>query len=165
MPGASSVPDYFDELLERIRDIRASERRMYLRVRDIFMLAADYQPSDKETSRFFSVIQNKLHFAATGQTAAEIIHSRADASLPNMGLTVWKREIVRKNDVTIAKNYLHEDEIDDQQRVDKRGGFWGRPRHAPKDAGDEEATNDQNPLRLRLQTRHPEEVLQHKPVD
>nr|WP_234037761.1 RhuM family protein [Roseibacillus ishigakijimensis] len=108
--GTSAVPDYFDELLARIQDIRASERRMYLRVREIFALAADYEPSRKESVRFFQIIQNKLHFAATGHTAAELIAERADASQPNMGLTVWKGEIVRKTDVTVAKNYLHEDE-------------------------------------------------------
>lgn len=85
--GSSAVPDYFDEMLERIRDIRASERRVYLRVREIFALAADYQPSLKETTQFFQTIQNKLHFACTGHTAAELIHQRADASLPHMGLT------------------------------------------------------------------------------
>ncbi len=117
VPGASGVPDYFDELLERIRDIRASERRMYLRVKDIFTLSADYEPSSADTTQFFQVIQNKLHFAATGQTAAELIHNRADASQPNMGLTVWKGEIVRKTDVTVAKNYLNEGEIDELNRI------------------------------------------------
>lgn len=117
VPGASPVPDYFDELLERIRDIRASERRMYLRVREIFSLAADYDPYAKETTQFFRIIQNKLHYAATGQTAAELIASRADASKPNMGLTVWKGEIVRKGDVTTAKNYLDEAEIDGLNRI------------------------------------------------
>lgn len=115
--SGSGVPDYFDELLERIRDIRASERRMYLRVREIFSLAADYEPSAKETTRFFQIIQNKLHFAATGMTAAELIEARADASRPNMGLTTWKGEVVRKADVTIAKNYLTELEIDELNRV------------------------------------------------
>ncbi len=85
--ACSSVPDYFDEMLERIRDIRASERRMYLRVREIFALAADYEPSQAETAKFFSIIQNKLHYAATGMTAAELIKSRVDQLLPNMGLT------------------------------------------------------------------------------
>ena len=115
--GTSAVPDYFDELLERIRDIRTSERRMYLRVKEIFTLSADYEPSQQETAQFFRIIQNKLHFAATGQTAAELIASRADASLPNMGLTVWKGAIVRKSDVTIAKNYLSETEIDELNRI------------------------------------------------
>lgn len=117
VPGASPVPDYFDELLERIRDIRASERRMYLRVKEIFTLSADYEPSASDTTQFFRIIQNKLHFAATGQTAAELIHARADASQPNMGLTVWKGEIVRKTDVTVAKNYLNESEIDELNRI------------------------------------------------
>ncbi len=90
--GSSAVPDYFDEMLERIRDIRASERRVYLRVREIFALAADYQPSLKETTQFFQTIQNKLHFACTGHTAAELIHQRADASQPHMGLTSYRGE-------------------------------------------------------------------------
>jgi len=115
--GASAVPDYFDEILARIQDIRASERRMYLRVREIFSLAADYEPSQKESVKFFQIIQNKLHFAATGHTAAELIAERADASQPNMGLTVWKGEIVRKTDVTVAKNYLLEEEIDELNRI------------------------------------------------
>ncbi len=117
VPGATPVPDYFDELLERIRDIRASERRMYLRVKEIFTLSADYAPSSGDTTQFFRIIQNKLHFAATGQTAAELIHKRTDASKPNMGLTVWKGEIVRKTDVTVAKNYLNEPEIDELNRI------------------------------------------------
>lgn len=111
--AGSGVPDYFDEMLERIRDIRASERRMYLRVKEIFAMAGDYDPSWPETTRFFRVIQNKLHYAATGMTAAELIQRRADHSLPNMGLTNWKADEVRKTDVTIAKNYLTESEIDE----------------------------------------------------
>ncbi|MEN8822678.1 MAG: virulence RhuM family protein [Abyssibacter sp.] len=117
VPSASPVPDYFDELLDRIRDIRASERRMYLRVREIFTMSADYSPTDRETTQFFRIIQNKLHFAATGQTAAELIHARANAAEPSMGLTVWKGEIVRKSDVTIAKNYLQAAEIDELNRI------------------------------------------------
>lgn len=113
----SAVPDYFDEMLERIRDIRASERRMYLRVKEIFAMAGDYDPSWSETTKFFSVIQNKLHFAATGMTAAELIQSRADHLLPNMGLTNWKGAEVRKTDVTTAKNYLKEEEIDELNRI------------------------------------------------
>lgn len=109
-PGKGSV-DYFDELLERIRDIRASERRVYLRVREILALAADYDPTEAETQVFFQTIQNKLHFAATGRTAAELIQERADASQPNMGLTSWHSGVVRKGDVTVAKNYLREEEI------------------------------------------------------
>ncbi|AVE38775.1 TPA: virulence RhuM family protein [Klebsiella aerogenes] len=115
--GSSAVPDYFDEMLERIRDIRASERRVYLRVREIFALAADYQPSLKETTQFFQTIQNKLHFACTGHTAAELIHQRADASQPHMGLTNYKGEEVHKCDVTVAKNYLTQDEVNELNRV------------------------------------------------
>lgn len=116
-PPGPGVPDYFDELLERIRDIRASERRMYLRVRDIFALAADYAPDESDTRRFFQLIQNKLHFAATGQTAAELIHQRVDHSQPNMGLTTWRGDAVRATDVTVAKNYLQGDEIDELNRI------------------------------------------------
>ena len=113
----SGVPDYFDELLERIRDIRASERRMYLRVRDIFALAADYTPSSFECVKFFQVMQNKLHFAATGKTAPELIAKRADHRKQNMGHTTWKGKTVRKADVTIAKNYLKEEEITELNRI------------------------------------------------
>lgn len=115
--AGSGVPDYFDELLERIRDIRASERRMYLRVREIFAMAADYSPTLAETTQFFKVIQNKLHFAVTGKTAAELIHERADSSKANMGLTTWKSATVRKADVSIAKNYLFENEIGELNRI------------------------------------------------
>ena len=110
-PGKGHV-DYFDELLARIRDIRASERRMYLRVREILALAADYEPDEPETQVFFQTIQNKLHFAATGKTAAELIAERADATQPNMGLTAWHGGVVRKGDVIVAKNYLREPEIE-----------------------------------------------------
>ncbi len=115
--GQSVVPDYFDEMLERIRDIRASERRVYLRVKEIFTLAADYEPSNKETNRFFQTIQNKLHFACTGMTAAELINSRADARQPDMGLTSYKSDEVRKTDVTTAKNYLRENELKELNRI------------------------------------------------
>lgn len=115
--AGSAVPDRFDELLERIRDIRASERRMYLRVREIFAMAADYSPSLSETTHFFRVIQNKLHFAITGKTAAELIVERTGSDLPNMGLTTWKSDKVQKADVTIAKNYLYESEIGELNRV------------------------------------------------
>lgn len=115
--GPSVVPDYFGEMLDRIRDIRASERRMYLRVREIFSLAADYEPSLKETTQFFRIIQNKLHFACTGKTAAELIHERADANQPNMGLTSFKNTEVKKSDITVAKNYLDGSEIDELNRV------------------------------------------------
>ncbi len=116
-PPGPGVPDYFDELLERIRDIRASEKRMYLRVREILALAADYTPAEPETQRFFRTVQNKLHFAATGKTAPELIAARADAAQPNMGLTAWKGAVVRKVDVTIAKNYLREEEISELNRI------------------------------------------------
>ena len=113
----SGVPDYFDELLARIRDIRASEKRMYLRVREIFALAADYNPKNPDVLVFFQTIQNKLHFAATGKTAAELIDSRADQGQPNMGLMTWKGDLVRKGDVTVAKNYLQHEEIDELNRI------------------------------------------------
>ena len=115
--GHSAVPDYFDEMLERIRDIRASERRMYLRVTDIFTLAADYRPNNKQTTRFFQTMQNKLHYASTGLTAAELIAQRVDASKPNAGLTTFKGDELRKTDVTVGKNYLQEDEIKSLNRI------------------------------------------------
>ncbi|MDL2285650.1 virulence RhuM family protein [Desulfovibrio sp. OttesenSCG-928-F07] len=113
----SGVPDYFDELLERIRDIRASERRMYLRVREIFALASDYNAADRHTTEFFQTIQNKLHFAATGKTAPELIMERANHAKLNMGLSSWKGEVVRKADITVAKNYLSAGEIDSLNRI------------------------------------------------
>lgn len=116
-PPSHGVVDYFDELLERIRDIRASERRVYLQLRNILALAADYDPTDTETQRFFQITQNKLHFAVTGKTAPELIAERANAELPNMGLTNWKGNWVRKVDVTIAKNYLKDKEITELNRI------------------------------------------------
>lgn len=116
VPGLG-VPDYFDELLERIRDIRASEARMYLRVREIFALAADYDPTREDTLKFFQIMQNKLHFAATGKTAAELIAGRANRELPHMGLTSWKGNRVVKADVTVAKNYLDREEIGELNRI------------------------------------------------
>ncbi|MDD2765538.1 MAG: virulence RhuM family protein [Opitutaceae bacterium] len=116
-PPGPGVPDYFDELLERIRDIRASERRMYLRVREIFALAADYNPKDAEVQAFFQTAQNKLHFAVAGKTAPELIAERADASKPNMGLTTWKGGAVRRTDMTVAKNFLNETEITELNRI------------------------------------------------
>jgi hypothetical protein len=113
----SGIPDHFDELLERIRDIRASERRMYLRVKELFALAADYKPSAPESAKFFQIMQNKLHFAATGKTAAELIATRANHEKPNMGLTSWKGPVVRKADVTVAKNYLGKEEINELNRI------------------------------------------------
>ncbi len=116
-PVTSGLPDYFDELLERIRDIRASEQRLYLRVKDILALAADYQPSDSETQKMFKTVQNKLHFAVTGLTAPEIIANRVNPELPNMGLTSWKGARVLKGDVKVAKNYLKEEEIRELNRI------------------------------------------------
>ena len=116
LPG-KGYTDYFDELLERIRDIRASERRVYLRVREILALAADYSPSEPETRAFFQTVQSKLHFAVTGKTASELIAERADSAKPNMGLTAWKGGVVRKGDVTVAKNYLREAEIAELNRI------------------------------------------------
>lgn len=110
-------PDYFDEILERIRDIRSAEKRMYLKVRDIFKLAADYDPVAAETQEFFQIIQNKLHWSVTRKTAAELIAGRADAKKPNMGLTSWSGAKVRASDVTIAKNYLNEKEIAELNRI------------------------------------------------
>ena len=115
--GTLAAPDYFDELLARIRDIRASEKRVYLRVREIFTLAADYQPSVRDTNLFFQTIQNKLHFASTGQTAAELVYRPAAAAKPFMGLTHTAAGEVRKKDIKTAKNYLHEMEIDQLNRI------------------------------------------------
>ncbi|MDO4228148.1 virulence RhuM family protein [Neisseria sp.] len=115
--GTVPAPDYFDELLERIRDIRASEKRVYLRVREIFALAADYLPSFQETTQFFKIIQNKLHFAVSGQTAADLVYHRADADKPMMGLTHTDSGRLHKKDIKIAKNYLHEGEIGELNRI------------------------------------------------
>lgn len=109
-------PDYFDELLARIRDVRASEKRFYQKVRDLFALSSDYDGSDKATQMFYAETQNKILFAITGKTAAEIVVSRANPNLPNMALTSWKGKVVRKQDIYIAKNYLTEDEIDHLNR-------------------------------------------------
>ena len=103
--------DYFDELLRRIQDIRTSERRFYQKITDIYATSIDYDPTRPESILFFQTVQNKLHWAITGQTAAEIIHTRANASKPNMGLTNWRGSKVRKQDVAIAKNYLDADEL------------------------------------------------------
>jgi len=116
-PPGPGVPDYFDEMLERIRDIRASERRIYLQVRNILALAADYDPKDEDAQLFYQTVQNKLHFAVTGKTAPEVIAERADHAKSNMGLTSWQGRVVRKSDVTIAKNYLKEKEITELNRI------------------------------------------------
>lgn len=110
-------PDYFDELLEQIRDIRASEKRFYQKVRDLFALSSDYDASDKATQIFFAETQNKLLYAVTELTVAEIIISRANADSPNMALTNWKGKVVRKQDIYTAKNYLTKDEIDTLNRL------------------------------------------------
>ena len=117
LKGNTSPVDYFDELLARIRDIRASEARVYQRIRDIFALASDYSENEQYTQRFFATVQNKMHYAATGHTAAEIVRQRADADQPNMGLTSWKGGQVIKRDVATAKNYLDDREIDTLNRI------------------------------------------------
>lgn len=109
--------DYFDELLERIRDIRASERKFYLKITDIYATAVDYDAKVEISKEFFATVQNKLHFAITGQTASEIVASRADATKENMGLTTWKGDNIRKSDITVAKNYLTEKEIKQLNRI------------------------------------------------
>ena len=108
--------DYFDELLARIRDIRASEKRFYQKLRDLLSLSSDYDPSDKATQMFYAQTQNKILYAITSKTAAEIIVARADADKPNMALSNWKGAKVRKQDIYTAKNYLSEDEIDSLNR-------------------------------------------------
>lgn len=109
-------PDYFDELLARIRDIRASEKRFYQKIKDLFALSSDYDSSDKATQLFYAETQNKILYAITEKTAAEIIVSRANANEINMALTSWKGYVVRKQDIYIAKNYLTADEIDSLNR-------------------------------------------------
>lgn len=103
--------DYFDELLRRIQDIRTSERRFYQKITDIYATSIDYDPTQPESIEFFQTVQNKMHWAITGQTAAEIVHTRADSAKPHMGLTSWRGAKPRKQDVTIAKNYLDADEL------------------------------------------------------
>lgn len=110
-------PDYFDEMLARIRDIRASEKRFYQKVRDLFALSSDYDKTDKATQVFFATVQNLLIYAVTQKTAAELITARANAADPNFGLLAWKGDKVRKTDIVVAKNYLTEDEIDTLNRL------------------------------------------------
>ena len=110
-------PDYFDEMLERIREIRASEKRFYQKVRDLFALSSDYDKTDQATQQFFSTVQNLLIYAVTRQTAAELIMERADKDDPHFGLLHWQGEKVRKQDILIAKNYLTEDELDTLNRL------------------------------------------------
>jgi len=110
-------PDYFDEMLARIRDIRASEKRFYQKVRDLFALSSDYDKTDQATQQFFATVQNMLLYAVTQKTAAELITARANANDPNFGLLHWKGAQVRKQDILVAKNYLTEDEIDTLNRL------------------------------------------------
>ena len=110
-------PDYFDEMLARIRDIRASEKRFYQKVRDLFALSSDYDKTDQATQTFFATVQNLLLYAVTQKTAAELITARADHHAPNFGLQHWKGAQVRKQDILTAKNYLSEDEIDTLNRL------------------------------------------------
>jgi hypothetical protein len=117
-PPGQGQKDYFDEQLERIRDIRSSERRFYQKVLDIYATSVDYTPNTEESQQFFAAVQNKMHWAAHGQTAAEVIHARADAALPFMGLqTTRPGGIIRKEDVSIAKNYLDAPELDTLNRI------------------------------------------------
>ena len=117
-PPGKGHKDYFDEQLERIRDIRSSERRFYQKVLDIYATSVDYAPNTELSQQFFATVQNKMHWAAHGQTAAEVIHTRVDASLPYMGLkTTRPGGIIRKEDVSIAKNYLDTDELDVLNRI------------------------------------------------
>ena len=118
--GKKFGKDYFEELLERIREIRASERRFYQKITDLYALAADYDKHAPITQDLFATVQNKLHWAITGKTAAEIIYDSADASRPNMGLTTWKQAPegkILKSDVAIAKNYLPQAHIEELNRI------------------------------------------------
>jgi len=115
--GRGLGADYFDELLERIRDIRASEKQFYRKITEIYSLAVDYDPNAEITHEFYASVQNKLHWAITGHTAAELIAERASAAKPNMGLTSWKGKKVRQADVSVAKNYLAEDELRSLNRI------------------------------------------------
>jgi len=110
-------PDYFDEMLARIRDIRASEKRFYQKVRDLFALSSDYDKTEKATQGFFATVQNLLIYAVTQKTAAELIIARANPTDPHFGLLAWKGDKVRKTDIVVAKNYLTEDEIDTLNRL------------------------------------------------
>jgi len=103
--------DYFDELIRRIQDIRTSERRFYQKITDIYATSVDYDPTEETSITFFKTVQNKVHWAITGKTAAEIIHSRVDANKPNLGLTSWRGATIRKKDLAVAKNYLSEPEM------------------------------------------------------
>ena len=117
MKNPDGRPDYFDQMLARIRDIRASEKRFYQKVRDLFALSSDYDKTDKATQVFFATVQNLLIFAVTQKTAVELITARADPADPHFGLLAWKGDRVRKTDIVVAKNYLTEDEIDTLNRL------------------------------------------------
>jgi len=117
MKNPDGRPDHFDDMLERIREIRASEKRFYQKVRDLFALSTDYDKTDQATQQFFAVVQNLLLYAVTGKTAAELITARANRNDPNFGLLHWKGAVVRKQDILTAKNYLTEDEIDTLNRL------------------------------------------------
>jgi len=122
--------DYFDELSRRIQDIRTSERRFYQKITDIYATSIDYDPADPLTAQFFATVQNKVHYAIHGRTAAEVILDRADAGKPNMGLTAWQGARIRKSDVGVAKNYLAEDELRALNNLVEqylRGGTGGAP--------------------------------------
>ena len=117
-PPGQGQKDYFDEQLERIRDIRSSERRFYQKVLDIYATSVDYAPSTELSQQFFATVQNKMHWAAHGQTAAEVIHARTDAARPFMGLkTTRPGGLIRKEDVSIAKNYLDAEELGTLNRI------------------------------------------------
>lgn len=116
-PPGSGAPDYFDELLARIRDIRSSERVFYKKVLEIYATSIDYDPRAPASQRFFATVQNKMHWAAHGHTAAEVIAERADAERPNMGLTSWHGTRPRRTDVVVAKNYLAADELGALDRI------------------------------------------------
>ena len=109
--------NYFDELLARIRDIRSSEKMFWRKVLDIYATSIDYDPAEEASQRFFATVQNKMHCAAHGNTAAEVVHARADASRPNMGMTNWLGEKPRKDEAAIAKNYLVPEELDVLNRI------------------------------------------------
>lgn len=109
--------DYFDELLQRIREIRASEKRFYQKVKDLYALSTDYTTKSEEANLFFKTVQNKMLYAVTGKTAAELLVARANPTLPNMGLTAWKGSKVRKQDIVISKNYLEQNELEDLSRI------------------------------------------------
>ncbi len=117
MKNPDGRPDHFDEMLERIRDIRASEKRFYQKVRDLFGLSTDYDKTDKATNLFFATVQNLLIYSVTQKTAAELITERASSQDPHFGLLTWKGAKVRKQDITVAKNYLNEDEVDTLNRL------------------------------------------------